>query len=65
MKFVCCPLTKLSCFHLSGVRATRVRMLRKEIALIRRKLNQEKRRLSECSGKKHCSVKAVLNCYAL
>ena len=38
-------------FHLKGVRATRVRMLRKEIALIRRKLNQEKRQLSESSGK--------------
>lgn len=33
-----------------GVRATRVRMLRKEIALVRRKLNQEKRHLSESSG---------------
>lgn len=33
-----------------GVRATRVRMLRKEIALVRRKLNQEKRHLSESSA---------------
>lgn len=40
---------KLSLFF-PGVRATRVRMLRKEIALVRRKLNQEKRHLSESSG---------------
>ncbi|PFX15584.1 peregrin-like [Stylophora pistillata] len=33
-----------------GVRATRVRMLRKEIALVRRKLNQGKRHLSESSA---------------
>ena len=37
-------------FFSPGVRATRVRMLRKEIALVRRKLNQEKRHLSESSG---------------
>lgn len=37
-------------FFFPGVRATRVRMLRKEIALVRRKLNQEKRHLSESSG---------------
>lgn len=41
---------KLSLFFFPGVRATRVRMLRKEIALVRRKLNQEKRHLSESSG---------------
>ncbi|KAK3739546.1 hypothetical protein QZH41_016221 [Actinostola sp. cb2023] len=32
-----------------GVRATRVRMVRKEMALVRRKLNQERRRFSESS----------------
>lgn len=42
----------------SGVRATRVRMLRKEIALVRRKLNQEKRQLSESSGKRQFIVTA-------